>query len=169
MHPICPTEGGLKALRSALGNFVTGVSIVTATDDSGELCGLTANSFTSVSLDPPLILVCVSYAARSYTAITHNGRFAVHILRDDQTDIARAFAAGGVSRRGICPWQVNERGYARLDSYNAGFECRLQQEYWGGDHAILIGQVECLDVREDGSSPLVFYRSQLFGLETSAA
>ena len=169
MHPVCPSESGHRVLRSALGNFVTGVSIVTATDDSGELCGLTANSFTSVSLDPPLILVCVSYAARSYKAIVHNGRFAVHILRDDQTEIARGFAAGGVSRSTICPWRINKRGYVRLDSYSAVFECRLQQEYQGGDHAILIGQVECLDVREDGSSPLVFYRGRLFGLETSAA
>lgn len=157
-----------KALRGALGHFVTGVSIVTAVSEAGELCGLTANSFTSVSLDPPLILVCVSYAARSYRAITRNGRFAIHILRNDQIEIARAFAIGGQARSGISSWHLNERGYARLDRHHAVLECRLHQEHRGGDHAILIGQVEGLEVPNAGSSPLIFYRGRLFGLEASA-
>lgn len=80
MGSLCSTEIGHRILRSALGNFVTGVSIVTAVNEKGELCGLTANSFTSVSLNPPLILVCVSHSARSYKAIIRNGRFAVQIL-----------------------------------------------------------------------------------------
>jgi flavin reductase (DIM6/NTAB) family NADH-FMN oxidoreductase RutF len=158
-----------EALRGALGNFATGVAIVTTMNDDGELCGLTANSFTSVSLEPPLVLVCVRYAARSYRAITESGRFAVHILRDDQMAVAQAFAAGGKARDGICRWRPNDLGYARLESYHAVFECRLEDEHRGGDHAILIGAVEGLDVRDDGAAPLIFYRGRFFGLEASAA
>lgn len=158
-----------QGLRDTLGHFVTGVSVVTTINDKGELCGLTANSFTSVSLEPPLILVCVNYSARSYAAITESRRFAVHILREDQADLARAFATGGADRSGFENWHINERRYAKLDQYHAALECRLHKEFHGGDHAILVGHVEALDIDAAKAPPLVFYKGQFVGLNSAAA
>ena len=155
-------------LRRVLGRFVTGVTVVTSLDKDGRLHGLTANSFTSVSLDPPLVLVCVSVGTRSYGALLQQGRFAIHILSRDQVEIARAFAARGGDRAGICGWQVSPRGYPILEKYLAVLECRLEREHHAGDHAILIGRVENLVSGADGDRPLVFYRGRLLGLDEIA-
>ncbi len=156
------------ALRRALGQFVTGVTVVTALDGEGRLHGLTANSFTPVSLSPPLVLVCVNVGARSYGALLEQGRFAIHILSREQGEIARKFATSGGDRAGICGWQVNARGYPILEKYLAVLECRLEREHHAGDHAILIGRVEHLVTGKDGDRPLVFYGGRLFGLDETA-
>ena len=156
------------ALRRVLGRFVTGVTVVTALDGEGQLHGLTANSFTPVSLDPPLVLVCVNLGTRSYGALLQKGRFAIHILSHEQGEIARAFAASGGDRAGICAWQVNSRGYPILEKYLAVLECRLEREHHAGDHAILIGRVENLVSGADSDQPLVFYGGRMFGLDEAA-
>jgi flavin reductase ActVB len=142
--------------------------VVTAVDGQGRLHGLTANSFTSVSLDPPLVLVCVDVGARSYGPLLQQGRFAIHILSRDQAEIARAFAAKGVDRAGICAWRVDGSGYPILEKYLAVLRCRLEREHHAGDHAILIGRVEDLDSGADGERPLVFYGGRLLGLDEVA-
>ena len=156
------------ALRRVLRRFVSGVTVVTALDSEGRLHGLTANSFTPVSLDPPLVLVCVDLGTRSYSALLQKGRFAIHILSREQREIARAFAASGGDRAGICAWQVNSRGYPILEKYLAVLECRLEREHHAGDHAILIGRVENLVSGADGDRPLVSYGGRLFGLDEAA-
>ena len=162
------TAAESSVLRSVLGRFVTGVTVVTALDGEGNLHGLTANSFTPVSLDPPLVLVCVNLRTRSYGALLQKGRFAIHILSREQGAIARAFASSGGDRAGICGWQVNARGYPILDKYHAVLECRLEREHHAGDHAILIGRVENLVNGAEGDGPLVFYGGRLFGLDEAA-
>lgn len=152
------------AFRHVLGRFATGVTVVTTLDEGGRLCGFTASSFTSVSLDPPLVLVCVSYAARSYQHLLGRGAFTIHILNGDQGEVARAFASPGRDRSGACDWRVNERGLPLLSQCHAALECTLFREFAGGDHAIVVAQVERLYADNDGDRPLMWYRGALFPL-----
>lgn len=150
--------------RQILGKFATGVTVVTMLNDEGQLSGLTANSFNSLSLDPPLILVCVSYQARSYKHLRNRQEFAVHILDADQAPVARRFAVSGGEKSAACDWHVNERGFPILSRFHAVMECRLHQEYEGGDHAIIVGRVQRLYGHADAGDPLLFYQGQFFPL-----
>ena len=160
---------GTRDLRRALGRFVTGVTVVTILDPEGRLAGLTANSFTSVCLDPPMVLVCVNCSARSYEALVRQRRFAVHILGEDQADAAAAFAVHGSERHGICEWAINARGYAVLRGVLSVLECRLADEHTAGDHAIVVGAVEHVETATGEGTPLVYYGGKLFGLGSAAA
>jgi flavin reductase (DIM6/NTAB) family NADH-FMN oxidoreductase RutF len=147
--------------RQSLAQFPTGVTVVTVLDDDGRLHGLTANSFTSVSLDPPLILVCVGYGSRSYPIVTRHKRLAVHVLAEEQAGVAQAFAERGRTRHVACQWKTNARGFGILDGYLALFECHLVAEHRGGDHAILVCGVEGIDVPNTDAAPLLFHRGKL--------
>ena len=153
-----------SGFRRILGQFATGVTVVTMVDAKGQLSGFTANSFSSVSLDPPLVLVCVSYEARSYEHLRDQQAFTVHILDGDQRRVAHRFATPGLDRSAVCDWHVNERGFAVLSKFHAALECRLYREYDGGDHAIVLGRVERLYTDDAGTDPLISYRGQLFPL-----
>lgn len=155
-------------MRHALRRYVTGVTVVTTLDEQGSLVGLTANSFTSVSLDPPLVLVCLGLKSRSYEHCARQGRYAINVLTDEQGDIAQQFAVRGGARDNLCPWHLNERGYPVLAASLAHFECMLTSSMLAGDHAILIGQVQAVSMNED-CGPLVFHDGQLFGLGAAAA
>ena len=98
--------------RRILGQFATGVTIVTIVDPEGGLSGFTASAFSSVSLDPPLVLVCVKYGARSYRHLRQQQAFTIHILAADQTRIAHSFAAPGGDRSMACDWRVNQRAFS---------------------------------------------------------
>lgn len=152
-----------RALRDALGEYATGVTVVTALDAGGGLCGLTANSFTSVSLEPPLVLVCIAHGSRTYASLRERGCFAVHILGREQEALARDFAARGGMRADRCRWLVNERGFPVLETCLTTLECRLFNEHAGGDHAIVVGEVERLS-RAASGEPLLFHRGRLLGL-----
>jgi flavin reductase (DIM6/NTAB) family NADH-FMN oxidoreductase RutF len=148
-------------LRRTLAHFPTGVTVVTVLDEAGHLHGLTASSFTSVSLDPPLVLVCVGYGSRSYPIVVDRKQLAVHVLAEEQIDTARAFAEPGLKRHAACQWRRNDRGFGILESYLALFECRLIAEHRGGDHAILVCHVDGIDVRDTRAAPLLFHRGRL--------
>ena len=152
-------------LRRALGAFPTGVTIVTTLDETGALQGLTANAFSAVSLEPPLVLVCVGHRSRSYASLVRVGRFAIHILSDDQADEARHFAEPGLRRGAKVKWTVNARGLPVLERYVALIECRLSAEHSGGDHAILIGAVEAISHGPKDARPLLYHRGRLLGSE----
>lgn len=162
--PTRETETGAD-LRGALRRFVTGVTVVTTLDDAGVVVGLTANSFTSVSLDPPLVLVCLGLESRSYEHCLRRGRFVTNVLAGDQGEVARGFAVRGGCRTDVCRWRLSERGYPILEGSLARFECELVNEVRAGDHAILIGLVVAFDVRDDVVDPLVFHDGRLFGLD----
>jgi flavin reductase (DIM6/NTAB) family NADH-FMN oxidoreductase RutF len=149
-------------LRQTLAHFPTGVTVVTVLDDDGQLHGLTASSFTSVSLDPPLILVCVGYGSRSYPIVARQKRLAVHVLADDQTVAER-----GCERRAACEWTVNSHGCGILGGYLVLFECRLVDEHCGGDHAILVCRVEGINTRDSKAKPLLFHRGRLGRIDHS--
>lgn len=144
-------------LRLAMGHLVTGVCVVTAPRDGEEPCGLTVNSIASVSLDPPLILICVDRAAASHDCIRDAGVFAVSILASDQERVSRRFASWDLSDklRGVA-YRAEATGAPVLEGALAWLDCRLWAEYPGGDHTIFVGEVLAADARE--ASPLLYYR-----------
>jgi 3-hydroxy-9,10-secoandrosta-1,3,5(10)-triene-9,17-dione monooxygenase reductase component len=144
--------------REVLGHFATGVTIITASDD-GEPVGLAANSFTSLSLDPPLVLFCVGNSSSTWPRIEHAGTFAVNILGEGHEELSQLFATRGVDRFSQTPWHAGVSGAPVLDEAIAYLDCRLEAQYPGGDHTIVVGRVLDLDLRE-GARPLLFYRGR---------
>ncbi len=155
-------------MRVAMRRFITGVTVVTTFDENQTLVGMTASSFTSVSLEPPLVLVCLGEQSRTFHHCARRGRYAINLLSDGQGDTATRFAVRGGSRDDVCPWRVSERGLPLLAGSLAGFECRLVNSVMAGDHAILIGEVEAISTCED-SGPLVYHDGRLFGLDAGIA
>ncbi len=153
-----------EAFKGAMSSFPSGVTVVTALDSDETLCGLTANAFSSVSIDPPLILVCLNYSARCYRAIRQTRRFGVHILTSDQERIAQGFARRGGDRSAICPWTTTKHDVPVLEHFHTAVECEVYEDYPGGDHSILVGRV--LEIhRREKQSPLVYYGGSLFPLD----
>ena len=146
-----------RALRDAFGCFTTGVTIVTTVDAEGAPVGFTANSFASVSLDPPLALICVGNAASCLPALTASGVFVVNVLHVDQQALAAQFARRGADRfAGVTP-ETWHTGAPVLPGCMANFECRTEQSIEAGDHRILIGRI--LKVHHDADhEPLVYLR-----------
>jgi 3-hydroxy-9,10-secoandrosta-1,3,5(10)-triene-9,17-dione monooxygenase reductase component len=142
--------------RTVLGHFATGVTIITAVD-AGEPVGLAANSFTSVSLDPPLVLFCVAHSSSTWPRIERAGTFAVNILGEGHEALSELFARRGADRFATTPWREGMSGAPVLEDAIAYLDCRFEAEYPGGDHRIILGRVLDLDVRE-GARPLLFFQ-----------
>ena len=144
--------------RRVLGHFATGVAIVTSRHADGSPCGLTVNAFCSVSLDPPLILVCVERDADSHECIGNAGAYAVNVLDERGGEsLSRRFATWGVEDkfRGVA-YRKEVTGAPVLDDALAWMDCRIVETHAGGDHTIFIGEVAAADARE--GTPLVYYR-----------
>ena len=160
------SETGRRALRAALGQFATGVTIITTLDAAGKDIGLTVNSFASVSLDPPLILWSIATSSQHVAAFAEGVRFAVHILGQDQAALARHFGRPGVDRfAAIEPELEIGRGVGGvplLSGVNAIFECVLETVTPAGDHHILIARVECFAA--PGGPPLTFFAGRFGAL-----
>jgi flavin reductase (DIM6/NTAB) family NADH-FMN oxidoreductase RutF len=148
-----------RTLRDALGCFATGVTIVTCRDPDGTPVGLTANSFTSVSLDPPLLLVCVAKTASSASALAAAGHFAVNVLQTGQQPQSIRFAARGEDRFGATAWQPGESGAPLLHESLGVFECRTHAMHDGGDHHIVIGEVTRASF-DSALDPLLYFRGR---------
>jgi len=131
-----------KALRDAFGQFMTGVTVVTAVADDGTPVGFTANSFTSVSMDPPLLLVCPGNHLSSLDVFRNCKHFAVQVLADDQKDISNAFARSNGDKFSTGLWSPNECGVPLLSGALATFSCATHQSIEAGDHLVLFGQVK---------------------------
>ena len=131
-----------RALRDAFGAFMTGVTVVTTMDAEGIPRGFTANSFTSVSLEPPLLLVCIAKASRSLQTFTCAESFAVNVLADDQREISTTFARPGQNRFSGLRYGPARTGAPILDGVAGWFDCTRHQVVEAGDHVILIGCVE---------------------------
>jgi flavin reductase (DIM6/NTAB) family NADH-FMN oxidoreductase RutF len=143
-------------LRRVMGHFATGVTVITTLRKSGELHGLTANAFTSVSLVPPLVLVCVDKKADSYPCFDESKVFTVNILAADQEAISRRFAvSGGEKFQGIA-YRDGANGAPILEGSLGYIECRVTTAIDGGDHTIYLGEVEQAETRE--AKPLLFFR-----------
>ncbi len=146
-----------RTLRDALGCFATGVTVVTCFDEAGGPVGLTANSFTALSLDPPLLLVCVAKSAASAGPLTSAARFAVNVLQTRQQPASITFSTRGEDRFGRTEWSAGEHGSPVLMESLSVFECRRNAIHDGGDHVILVGEVVKASF-EPGLDPLLYFR-----------
>ena len=151
-------------LRRAFGSFATGVTIVTTRDKAGEVYGFTANSFTSVSLEPPLLLVNIAKSAYGLDVFTCAEGFAINILSENQKTLSNTFASPGTDKFNAAEWTAKTTGSPIFDDVIGWFDCASFQQVDAGDHVILIGRV--LDYSYNADSPLGFCRGAYvsFGL-----
>jgi flavin reductase (DIM6/NTAB) family NADH-FMN oxidoreductase RutF len=150
--------------RSVMGRFASGVTVVTCTDADGRDCGITVSAFASLSLQPPLVVVCIDHEASVLQAFTAASHFVVNILAAHQEAIARRFSVPDAGQRfeglGFARAQT---GGAVLEDVLASLECRAVESIPGGDHTIFIGEVEAATARSD--TPLLYYRGGYTQLE----
>jgi flavin reductase (DIM6/NTAB) family NADH-FMN oxidoreductase RutF len=147
--------------RAALGMFATGVTIVTARGADGSPVGLTANSFNSVSLNPPLVLWSLARSAGSMPAFEKGSHYAVNILAADQHALAERFASKSVDRFADVAFREGTGGAPILEGAAAVFECFNRSRYEEGDHVIFVGEVERCALRA-GATPLIFHGGRYF-------
>lgn len=144
----------VRKFRTALGSYPTGVTIVTTIDGDGNKIGMTANSFTSLSLDPPLILWSIDKATGCFDAFNECSHFAIHVLGEHQEGLSNHFAGRGFDKFKEIPSTEGIGGSPILKESSACFQCSVEHRYEGGDHIILVGRV--LDYSEQDLKPLVF-------------
>ncbi|UZD92475.1 flavin reductase family protein [Cognatishimia activa] len=156
-----PTKENQRALRDAFGCFATGVTVITTSTDTGPI-GITANSFSSVSLDPPLISWCPAKESDRLSAFEANSDFAIHILREDQGEMATAFAENG-----DCfgdGWRRSQNGVPIYDDCLCVLECQREAQFDAGDHLIMLGRVHRVHMHQ--GQPLVFCHGKFGGFST---
>lgn len=139
-----------------MGSFAAGVTVVTTTDPDGQPCGLTATAFSSVSLNPPLALVCIDKGAASHAAFAAADAFGVNFLAVDQVDVSARFAKAGADKFGETNWHKGELGVPLIDGTIGFAECKVAHAYDGGDHTIFVGQIEVAEASE--GEPLAYFR-----------
>jgi flavin reductase (DIM6/NTAB) family NADH-FMN oxidoreductase RutF len=158
--PVGAVDG--HQLRRTMGHFATGVAVVTSLDAAGEPVGTTANAISSLSLEPPLVLVCLSRASNTLRAVRAHEAFAINILAADHAEVSNGFAQPGIAPRA---WDPLDRrhgatGSPRLPGALAWLDCALERLIPGGDHEIAIGRVLALQSAERDEPPLLFYRGE---------
>ena len=142
--------------RRLLGHFATGVTIITTVSKDRKPTGMTANAVTSLSLVPPLMLICVDKAADCYSCFEASKVFTVNVLAEEQEGLSRRFATKGADKFEGVGYRPGENGCAILEDAVAHMECRVTQAIDGGDHTIYLGEVEAGDASE--IAPLLFFR-----------
>jgi 3-hydroxy-9,10-secoandrosta-1,3,5(10)-triene-9,17-dione monooxygenase reductase component len=157
-------------LRHAMGHFATGVTVITSVGPDGRPVGTTANAVSSLSLDPPLVLVCFDRASQTLAAVRAHGAFAVNVLSAPQRELSANFA-----RRGLAAaWDgVRHRpgltGSPKLHGVLSSLECTVEHELSGGDHEIVVGRVRTVETSDAEASPLLFWRGQYVALREPEA
>jgi len=155
-----------NSFRAAMASFAAGVTIVTTIDSSGRPHALTATAFSSVSLSPPLCLVCIDRRSRTYQSVTRSGRFAVNILNADQQSLSVHFSSSIADKFEIVRWRPGEvTGCPIIEGALAWMECSVSEIYSGGDHDIFLGRVA--SVRVHDGTPLVYWRGSYSSLPPS--
>ncbi len=156
-----------QAFRKAMARFATGVTVITVATDDGHAHGMTANAFTSVSLEPLLVLVCVNRRARTHALIHARGRFGVNVLAEGQQPIADHFARPDGDRESAhttgARYRYTKSGTPLLEDCLAQLECRVTAAFEQGEHTVFIGQVEHVKARD--GRPLLFYGGRYRKLE----
>lgn len=154
---LTPVEPG--QLRAVLSHFASGVVVITGRDQDGQPVGMTAQSFTSLSLDPPLILVCPSRTSTTWPRISGR-RFAVNVLAAGQHTVSAVFAKSGTDKFADVEWQPGPNHLPLISGALAQLECDLESVHPGGDHYIAVGRVLSLAAVDTESAPLIFFRSR---------
>ncbi|MDE0452092.1 MAG: flavin reductase family protein [Gammaproteobacteria bacterium] len=154
------TEFRDREFRDTMGQFCTGVVIVAGLDE-GEMTGFAAQSFVSLSLEPPLIAVCPAKSSTSWPRIRSAGHFCINVLADDQRGVSETFARSGeVADIG---WRAGVSGAPILDGVLAYVDCALDAEHDAGDHTIAVGRVLDIDILDGSGDPLLFFRGAYGG------
>ena len=153
-----------KELRRVMGLFATGVTVLTTRDAEGRPYGLTANAVTSLSLDPPLLIICIDKKAETHPHFFDSRCFVVNILAEDQEALSTRFAKSGGDKFGSLPFSTNQDGVPVLEGTLAHIECRITETHEGGDHVIHIGEVHHAELR--GGRPLLFFQGRYRCLES---
>jgi 3-hydroxy-9,10-secoandrosta-1,3,5(10)-triene-9,17-dione monooxygenase reductase component len=151
-----PSSADPTTMRSVLGHFPSGVTIVTGTTPDGP-AGFTCQSFSSLSLDPPLVLVLPGRGSTSWPGIEATGRFCVNVLAEGQRELSTRFARSGGDKFSGVDWSTSALGSPVLAGATAWIDCTLEAVHDGGDHLIVVGAVHDLGAAEE-SAPLVFHR-----------
>ena len=154
--PLSDPNFSERDFRNALGQFATGVTVVTALDAQGRPAGMTVSSFNSVSLAPALVLWSLSNRAGNYPVFAHAKHYAIHVLASDQKDLALQFSQRGIDRFAGVDWVPNAQGVPLLSNALAIFECRARSQYPEGDHLILVGEVLACRHASD-TDPLLYH------------
>ncbi len=149
---------GPEDFRRLLGHFATGVTVVTTCDAGARPTGLTVSAFASLSLEPPLVLVCVNHKADSHAALTESGRFAVNVLGADQEELSRRFASTSPDKFDGVAYRLSGLGLPLIDAAIAQLECTTVRTHVEGDHTIFVGRVE--RGATASGKPLLYYRGQ---------
>jgi flavin reductase ActVB len=144
--------------RAALSRFASGVTVVTTKDARGILHGITVSAFCSVSLEPPLVLICIEKITGSHYAFEESNTFVVNILREGQHNLSEHFASQFPDKFDEIEYSLNAEGVPVLEGALVNLECRLQFAHPGGDHSIFVGEVEKVTVRD--GLPLVHFQSE---------
>ncbi|MBM7599221.1 3-hydroxy-9,10-secoandrosta-1,3,5(10)-triene-9,17-dione monooxygenase reductase component [Virgibacillus halotolerans] len=147
-----------KEFRNTMGNFATGVTVIT-TSKGEELIGMTANSFSSLSVDPPLILVCIDKKSTSMRAFSRDHPFAVNILQEEQEEACSGFAKKGGNKFERASYYLSETGVPVLENNMATIECTVYDILEGGDHYIITGYVQNVSYNNE-KKPLLFFRGK---------
>jgi flavin reductase (DIM6/NTAB) family NADH-FMN oxidoreductase RutF len=148
--PVDPAD-----FRRALGQFAAGVTVVTTRDGKGRSLGLTVTAFSSVSLAPPLVLVCVDHRSEAHIGFRHAGLFGVSILAEGQEEVSRRFAAGGPAKFAGLELPKGTTGVPLIPGSVAHLECRVKASLDAGDHTIYVGEVLAVDVKP--GRPLLYH------------
>ncbi|MEW9110141.1 flavin reductase family protein [Cytobacillus gottheilii] len=146
--------------KEVMGNYPTGVTVITTVDESGTPLGLTVNSFASVSLDPLMILWSIDHKVSSHDVFKESGKFAVHVLAEDQGELCALFASKGIDRFANCEWKLSQQGLPIIEGALGVMQCKTFKSVEAGDHTILIGEVTDIDSRK--KEPLL-YHNRKFG------
>ncbi|MGW6865553.1 flavin reductase family protein [Streptomyces sp. NPDC054901] len=152
-----PSGPGGADMKAVLSSFCTGVAVITACGSDGRPVGMAVQSFSSVSLDPPLVCFCPARTSATWPRIRSAGVFAVNILAADQEELCRRFAVTGGDKFAGVPWRPGAAGAPLLDGVLATVECALEDVLDGGDHLIALGRVTTLTAHRDGA-PLLYFR-----------
>jgi flavin reductase (DIM6/NTAB) family NADH-FMN oxidoreductase RutF len=153
------TQGPTKSLlRIFASSFVTGVAVITARTRETRCHGLTVNSVTSLSLQPPLYLICLDRRSNTLTAVLDSKRFAINFLASHQANISQQFASKNTDKFNDLDYRLGKLGCPLLDDVVAACECRVRAVHPGGDHTIIIGKVEHIHIF--GGEPLVFHKGK---------
>jgi len=149
--------------RSALGQFATGVTVITTLDGDGEPHSMTANAFSSICLDPPTVMVCVAHGTHTHGYLEKTSRFGVNILKQEQQDLGAYFARKPEDRTGDVSYHYSEAADKTpvLDDSMVFFGCEVKGAHVYGDHTIYVGEVKEMR-RNDSSAPLMFYNSRWY-------
>jgi flavin reductase (DIM6/NTAB) family NADH-FMN oxidoreductase RutF len=156
--PVAPAQ-----FRRVLGNFATGVTVITAPPAEGETApaGFACQSFAALSLDPPLVVFMVGRTSRTWPLIARAGVFCVNVLGAEQGELCRGFAKSGADKfAGVSYDAAPVSGSPRLADASAWVDCTIQAVHTGGDHLIVVGRVDALGTNDEGGAPLLFHRGR---------